>query len=202
MTDSSLLQKGYLSGVFDQKRAMPDGETLERIRHNYYIQALTSESDELSIGGLTINQSGRGNYSSAEKKKRDQAMNEILLLSMLEDQLADIEQGMIDKYGEDFAENLAAEYLDTKIYMALMKIDDPQERRRTIADAINTGIQNGTIDSDKVLKNPDNKEWLIAHEDVKQEKLNNAEHGITSTHDGDEKLHLSSGLSSLLGSEP
>jgi len=93
----------------------------------------------------------------------------MLLLAELSRQLEAITNDMIAKYGEDFADNLAAEFLDEETYKKLMKIEDPEERRKAIAHAINDGVQNGTIDADAAYKNPDFKGWLDKHKEVVQQ---------------------------------
>ena len=87
----------------------------------------------------------------------------------MSDRLAQIEANLVDKYGEYFAENLAAEYLDEETYKQLMSIEDQDERREQIAIAINQGIENGTIDPDAINENPDFAEWLDAR---KEKELN------------------------------
>lgn len=163
MDNPNTLKAGDLTRVFDIERQEVTGETLEQIRDNYYIAAKMNGSDDSSVGGLNINASGRQDSATLAKKKEKQATSDMIMMALLDSQLAEIESAMIDKYGEDFAEQLAADLLDEDTYSKLMEIEDPEERRRAIAKAINDGIENGTIDPDKIYDNPDVKDWLDAH---------------------------------------
>ena len=107
MGDPTLPKAGELSALFDDKRREVTGEALEWIRYNYYIAASMSGDDSTSIGGLQINPSGRSDTSTSSKKKK-KATAEMLLMAALERQLQQIEYAMIQKYGEDFAEQFAA----------------------------------------------------------------------------------------------
>ncbi len=154
-------EKNDLTNCFDNCRKEVTGETLNQVRANYFIGALMSESDDTAIGGLNINGSGRINNINAEKKNSKRSIEDMILMNMItEMSLPDFENMMVGKYGEDFAENMAAEYLDPDVYNEIMKIQDPEERRKAIADAINEGIANGTIDPADIYANPDFKEWL------------------------------------------
>ena len=158
-----------LTDIFDTTLKLLVGETLEQVRDNYYIAAKMHGCDDHSVGGLNINVSGRQDRAIIEKKKREQATQDMILMSLLDDQLADLEKALADKYGDDFAEVFAAEFLDDETYKTLMQIEDPEERRRAIAKAINDGIASGTIDPEEVYKNPDVKEWLAVHQQKRQQ---------------------------------
>ena len=138
-----------LSGLFDDKRQKPSSETLEKVRHNYFIAAKISGSDDESIGGLNIPMTGRHDDAGNPSSKKNRLSDDLLFIDMLE-----------IRYGTDFAENWAAQLLDEEIYKALMLIEDQDERREAIAEAILEGIKNGTIDRDKLDNNPDLQEWL------------------------------------------
>ena len=58
---------------------------------------------------------------------------------------------MIQKYGEDFAEQFAAELLDKETFEKLMLIQDPEERRKAIALSVWDGIQDGSKLLGKIL---------------------------------------------------
>lgn len=145
---------------------MSDKKEEDTLRHHYYVAAQMHGSDEKSIGGLNVNTSGRHDTAAAVEEKRKQSTDDAMFLAMLEQSLAQIETAMIEKYGEDFAEQLAAGYLDKETYQALMKIEDAEERRRAIALAINEGIENGTIDLNDIYKNPDVRQWLEICDEV------------------------------------
>jgi len=156
-----------LTKTFDVSRQTPSGQSLEQLRQNYFIQASMDGSDENSIGGININTNGRKSAALLAKQKQQQATNDIIMLANLQRQLEAIENNMIDKYGEDFAEQFAAEYLDETVFNDIMKIDDDQQRRAAFAQAINGGIKNGTIDAKDVYGNPDFTEWLTQHKDIR-----------------------------------
>lgn len=172
---------GYdLTRIFEKSSQEIKGKELDALRQNYYIEASMRGSDETSIAGINVNTSGRHDNQLATNKKKKQSTQDILdYIAMLDNQLAIIENKMIDKYGEDFAENLAAEYLDKETYQKLIEIEDQEERRHAIAKAINDGIENGTIDADKIT-NPDFKEWLDIHKDKYQQLMINAKSNITT----------------------
>ncbi len=180
MSDPVSFNAGDLTKIFDDKRRAPTGETLDQIRQNYFIAAQMSDSDDNSVGGLNINKSGRRDNASIDQKKRNQATDDFILMIMLDDRLTVIENNMIEKYGEDFAETMAAEFLDEDTHTRLMQIKDPEERRKAIAKEINDGIENGTIDPDEVYQNPDFKEWLDTHAAYDEAKIENAKSGPIS----------------------
>lgn len=129
-----------------------------------------SGSDASSVGGLAINTNGRKSSALLAKQKEQQATNDIILLAELQRQLDNITNNMIDKYGEDFAEQFAAEFLDEDTFIDIMKIKDDQERRAAFAQAINDGIKNGTIDAEEVSANLDFKEWLTVHDNIVEQR--------------------------------
>ena len=158
----------FLTEIFEKSREEAKGETLEQMRQNYFIEASMHGDDEAFLGDLLINQNSKESEALVAKKKRQQAVYDLLMFIELERQLTAIEDMMMNKYGASFAENLAAEYLDENAYKKLMEIEDLEERRKMIALAINKGINNGSIDPGKVYENPDNKDWLDAHAEVER----------------------------------
>jgi hypothetical protein len=194
-----------LTKTFDVSRQTPSGQSLEQLRQNYFIEASMSGSDAASIGGLQINTNGRKDSATLAEKKAQQATNDFLLLVELQRQLSAIEDNMIAKYGEDFAEQFAAEYLDEDIFNTIMQIDDPEKRRQAFAQTINDGIKGGTIDADDVYANPDFMQWLDKHDEIEQAK--NAmkvdatqsfdSDDLASAHDQDSNNELASGFDSL-----
>lgn len=155
-----------LTCIFDECRKQPDGETLEQLRANYFTNIVMNERESTSAGGINIPQAGITNGVKEKKEREKTAKDMAFAVKLMNDRLAQIEAKMVDKYGEDFAENFAAEYFDEDTYKDLMSIQDQEERRREIAKAINEGIENGTIDPDTINENPDFSEWL----DVRKEK--------------------------------
>ena len=161
---------GELTKMFDASHH-GNSLSLEEIRHNYSVSAKMNNSDDTSIGGININPSGRtGELLGVDKDKK--AAREFLLMTMLND-IDAMEASLVDKYGEDFAENLAAEHLDEDTYMRLMAIEDQDERRRQIAIELNEGIGNGTIDRN-AIDNPDFKEWIEKRVEVENLVVENA----------------------------
>lgn len=166
MRDETSSNIGDLTKVFDDKRQMPTGETLDQIRQNYFIAAQMNGSDDKSVGGLNINTSGRRDNITLEREKKK--LGDQILMAMASDSLARLEESLIAKYGEDFAENWAAELLDKDVYGRLMQIKDQDERRSEIARAIQNGVKDGTISTGDLDKTPDIQDWVNAriHQDV------------------------------------
>ncbi len=162
---------GELKGMFETSHH-GNGLALEEIRQNYFVTAQMTGSDDASIGGINVNQSGRNNDASLASDKEKNATRDLLLMTMLND-IEAMEANLSDKYGEDFAENLAAEHLDEDTYMRLMEIDDQDERRRQIAIELQRGIENGTIDPN-AIENPDFIEWIDKRAEVEGLVVENA----------------------------
>lgn len=160
---------GDLTSTFDtasQEKSL----ALEETRQNFYVSAQMNESDDASIGGLNINQSGRNGDSLLSGDKDKKAMRDMLLISITND-IEAMERSLVEKYGEDFAENLAAEHLDEKTYMRLIAIEDQDERRHQIAIELKQGIDNGTIDADTIFENSDIQEWVEARATLEEQRL-------------------------------
>lgn len=194
-----------LTATFDECRKQPDGETLLQLRANYFIDIVMNERDCTNAGGLNIPQAGIINGVKERKERERNAKDIAFAVKLMSDRLAQIEANMVDKYGEDFAENLAAEYLDDETYKQLMLIDDKDERRRQIAKVINEGRENGSINFDAINKNPDFKEWLEVHKEKQYliEAGQSANHSVSSeqkvenTHNSEQRSDLESGLDSF-----
>ena len=106
---------------------------------------------------------------------------------------------MVAKYGEDFAEQFAADLLDEQTYKKVMSIQDQKDRRKAIAEAISDGVANGTIDQQKAYENPDFAQWLDAHADLTQDMCLNANNEQITHHENTQDSQLESGLSAILG---
>lgn len=112
---------GKLTGVFDGARALPSGELIEKLRQNYFIEAIMRGSDDQSIGGLNINTSGRHSSVSSGEKHNGEDNDLAVFLSLLEDMrqhLADLEASMAkrrellkDKYGENYIDGMVDTFL-------------------------------------------------------------------------------------------
>jgi hypothetical protein len=181
-------RSGSLTASFDNSRKIPPAEILEQIRHSYYVAAKIQGNDDPTIGGLRINMSGRTDMdvlnNSDNKKKRDHE-NFMLALMISNMTIRQMEDRLAEQYGENFAENLAAEHLDEDTYKRLMGIDDKTERRRQIAFELNKGIEDGSIVTDKIYGNSDFKDWLGAHKENRQLKLEASQ----NNYDSDSKLN-------------
>lgn len=161
--------------TFNSKSRDASGADLEKLRADYFTQALMSDNDVESIGGIRIAPVIREQTHHRDKKKRAQELLTILLLiEQLNQRLAALDASLIDKYGQNFAEDLAAQYLDAD-YKQLTSIEDPEERRKAIAAAINEGIANGTIDPTEIYADTELKEWLDIHRDKQDLILENLE---------------------------
>ncbi|MCR9107106.1 MAG: hypothetical protein NXI15_17580 [Gammaproteobacteria bacterium] len=205
MIDPRSPKSGELSALFDDKRREVTGETLEWIRHNYYIAASMSGDDSPSIGGLQINPNGRMENSSTAKKKEEKTRTDLMIMAILDRQLQEIELAMARKYGEDFAEQFAAELLDEKTFEKLMQIVDPEERRKAIALSIYEGIRDGSIDADTAHQNPDFKEWLDKHAELRDHRQSLDHSGALpedrteaeNSHDNADRPDLESGFGAI-----
>jgi hypothetical protein len=173
MADFDPRNAGNLTAHFDASRRIPPAELVEQTRHNYYTAAQMQKNGDPTIGGLSINTSGRTDMDypgsdNQKKRERDERMLALMIHNMT---LQQIEDQLAARYGENFAENLAAEYLSEDSYKRLMSIEDKTERRRQIAVELNQGIRNGSIDADKILGNSDFEGWLHAHDMEEQRML-------------------------------
>lgn len=155
-----------LTKTFDISRQTPSGESLEELRQHYFIHANMRGLEDTTVGGLQVNRGGRSDAATIALKKQQQATSDLLLLDALSRQLADITNNMMAKYGDNFADEFAVEYLDKDTYDKIKLIQDPTERDKAFAKAINDGIKNGTIDAEDVYANPDFAAWLKKHDEV------------------------------------
>lgn len=181
MSDSGFHIGSDLTRIFDTARKFPPAETLEQIRQNYFIAATMSGDDSPSIAGLNINMSGRQDFTTLNTDRKKQQSNHTAFLLMISNMtIEQMENRLAAQYGENFAENLAAEYLDEDVYKRLMSIEDKTERRRQIALELNKGIRDGSIDADKINDNSDFKNWLDTHEKNRQLKLESTQNNQAS----------------------
>jgi len=156
-------------------------------------------NDDGTMGGIRVNKSGRieSSLQSDKEKQHSRDMQLLLLLHDIEQMEAQLE----DKYGENFAENLAAENLDEDTYNRLMQIEDKDERRRQIALALKKGIDNGTIDP-TVFDDPQVREWIDARSE--EQSLHIDQQNIAEIKDAEatqsleNNSKLSSGLSKIM----
>ncbi|CAA0114037.1 Uncharacterised protein [Halioglobus japonicus] len=122
MSDWSNPNAGDLSSAFDRSRSTASGETLEHIRHNFFMILSSSESDDSTMGGLVINTNGRKGGALQSKEKERRAFYDMILISILDraqEQLAALDAQLAqryellsEKYGEDVIGGMAATYLN------------------------------------------------------------------------------------------
>ena len=173
MADFDPRNAGNLTAHFDASRRIPPAELIEETRHNYYTAAQMQKNGDPTIGGLSINTSGRTDMDypgsdNQKKRERDERMLALMIHNMT---LQQIEDQLAARYGENFAENLAAEYLSEESYKRLMSIEDKTERRRQIAVELNKGIEGGSIDKGRIFENADMENWLKVHEAEEQRRV-------------------------------
>lgn len=101
------------------------------------------QGDKQTVGGLSINTSGRQNEANVSGKKQSDSVGGTLLINEMP--LPEYENWIEDKYGEDFDLQIAAEFLEPETYEEVANIQDKDQRRETIARAIRGSIENGTI---------------------------------------------------------
>lgn len=143
------------------------GESLETKRQNFYIISKMQESGDNTMAGILINQSGRDGMPVNGETKEQQRSRDHQFLLLLHS-IQQMESQLEDKYGENFAEQLAAEHLDEETYQKIMAIEDQDERRAAIALALKEGIENGTIDP-AVFDDPQIREWIEARSQQENE---------------------------------
>ncbi|ODS23241.1 hypothetical protein AB835_09800 [Candidatus Endobugula sertula] len=133
-------------------------DEIAKLDQYYELEALTANNDENIGGGRMVKTSAHSKTNQHEQDKKHRN----LLRAITEQQqiLDQIDAAMVAKYGEDFAEQFAADLLDEQPYKKVMSIQDQKERREAIAEAINDGIATGTIDQQKAYENPDFGNWL------------------------------------------
>jgi hypothetical protein len=159
-----------LSTIFDSAMAQV-GESLETIRHNFYVMTKMLEAGDNTIAGIMINSSGRTEFSELGETKDEKRERDMRFLLLLND-IQQMELQLEAKYGENFAEQLAAEHLDEDTYNRIMEIEDQDERRREIAKALKEGIDNGTIDPAALDNDPQIREWIEARAQEREHKIN------------------------------
>lgn len=191
-----------LKDIFDISSETPSGHTLDELRQHYFIEAISRGDDSASIGGLQVNTNGRKDAAALALRKQRQATNDMLLIDAMMRDFAAMTNKMIDKYGEDFAEQFAADLLEPDVFAELMKIEDPEARQQAIAQAILDGIANGTIDPKDAYANPDFADWLKKYDEISevsqkaQITLSNEQQNLDNTPETQTQTNLS-GLDSL-----
>ncbi len=172
-------------------------DEVAKLDQYYELAALTANNDDNIGGGRMVKTSA---HSKTAEHKKDQQHRDLLRAITEQQQILDqIEAVMVAKYGEDFAEQFAADLLDDQTYKKLMSIQDQKERREAIAKAINDGVANGTIDHQKAFENPDFKQWLDANDQIEKDMQLNPQYDQITDYREDHDNQLAAGLSGFLG---
>ena len=121
------------------------------------------------------NQTRMGKHTETEQQCKERRSHEhhmlMATLEQLRENLQALEAELIEKYGENFAENIAAELLDEKTYSEIMLISDQETRRHKNATEINRGILEGSIDPEYFEELEDLKDWLMIRDDFESVML-------------------------------
>jgi len=173
---------------------------------------LDSENTAKFVNEARVAKGGNTEEKRKERRAHDHHMLMVTLERLRED-LRALEAELVEKYGEDFAENLAAELLDEKTYGQLMLISDQDERRRQIAIEINRGLSDGSIDPSALDQYQDFSRWLESRDsleamtqdasaDHEQARLLSIAQDTDSEIAAEQRDDLSSGLDSVFGKSP
>ena len=153
------LEKGQLRQLFERVTPPTDSQ-IAAAKNTLNSARAEAKSAKHVKDQQTLEQT---NPERKQKERSDQKRDQLTLLVLLDDQIRALEFTLTDRYGEDFAENLAAEYLDEETFKALMAIEDQSERRHAIALALSEGIANGSIDPEEISRDPELLEWIEKH---------------------------------------
>lgn len=166
-----LVARPELTGDDEYENGKPDaGESLEQTRHNYTMQAHMDESDDRSVAGLIVNTSGHRKSGGASSKKKAESVSDFLLLHELS--LAEFENHMEGKYGEDFDLLFAADFLDAETHEALARIQDKEQRREAVSVALQEGINNGKISREDIdAANPGFGRWIDSRTEARLDRV-------------------------------
>lgn len=155
-------------------------EELAKVQaHQRNVSGVSQETGEMT-SAVGVHVEGRESAEKAKEKERKEKTDTQILLA-----LQNYESGLIEQYGENFAENLFADLREDGLieddeYNRIMAITDAEERRRAIAAAIQEGIESGRIDPDKDLQgHPWAGDWLHLHEKATMARDREAQLGLT-----------------------
>lgn len=185
----------------DEFTVARDKVAYEAAQQDRQVLTGTVSADDVSV--RMVNAVSAQHRENDIKKKQEQSAKDLLVtLEQIRQQFEKLEAQMIDKYGEDFAEQFAAELLDEETYKKIMEIEDQEERRQAIAEAILKGIEDGTIDPEEVFKNPDFKQWLEANAKIIEARAAIENNGQslkdnTINHDNEQRANLEQGFDSI-----
>lgn len=144
-------------------------------RDDYNISTMSAEMRE-STGRIGTGASAHADRTFlARKEKQRKETSTDLQLQLAAMQLQTFESGLIDQYGENFDLDLLGEltqdgHFSEDEYAAFASIEDPEERRRAIAQAIQDKIDAGEIDPADLADHPWALDWLDKHEAARVER--------------------------------
>jgi len=155
-------EKEFVIHQLEQGRALSAGQ-------------ITSEQVTSCVGAfmqVAINARGAETARAEAKAKSDEMMF-LALLDRIRDDIDRMEASLIERYGENFAEDIIAslaekDMVDQAELDRINAIEDPKERRDAIAEIINAKLKSGEIsmdDLDSWKDDPLVHGWLKAHEE-------------------------------------
>lgn len=167
----------------DEVRKAERAARRDKHHEDYNISTMDAGTRESTgrIGTSASAQSDREILARKRKKhERDNADLQVQLAAM---QLQTFENGLIDQYGENFDLDLLGAltedgHFSQEDYTAFASIEDPEERRRVIAQAIQDEIDAGEINPADLADHPWALEWLEKHEAALAEQSAKTQHVI------------------------
>jgi hypothetical protein len=155
-------EKEFVIHQLEQGRALKNGQ-------------ITSEQVTSCVGAFmqaAITARGAETVRAEAKAKSDEMMF-LALLDRIRDDIDRMEASLIERYGENFAEDIIAslaekDMVDQAELDRINAIEDPKDRRDAIAEIINAKLKSGEIsmdDLDSWKDDPLVHGWLEAHEE-------------------------------------
>lgn len=164
----------------DDVRKIEREVSRDQQRDDYNISTMSAEMRE-STGRIGTGASAHADRTFlGRKEKQRKETSTDLQLQLAAMQLQTFESGLIDQYGENFDLDLLGEltqdgHFSEDEYAAFASIEDPEMRRRAIAQAIQDKIDAGEIDPADLADHPWALDWLDKHEAARVERDMNAQ---------------------------
>ena len=102
---------------------------------------------------------------AAKTRKEKASTNDVVLLDLLNQHMAPIEEALAEKYGENYYEQITAKYLDQDVFERLMAIEDPEERKAAMREELAQRFREGKIE----IEEPEIRDWLETYLEKKEE---------------------------------
>lgn len=168
-------------GAPDMRGAFDNADIIRRAKMEQDIDAQQAffrqqSGDAENTGEMSTN--GNASFMAtleAAEKERDKSNRDKTDLQMLlaVQELNNFENDLVSQYGENFDLDLLGELVEDghftdEDYAKFASIEDPEERRRAIAQAFQDKIDAGEIDPQDYKDHPFAIEWLEKHEAVRQ----------------------------------